>query len=319
MLIPSVHIVMLNWNGLADTLECLASLDEQNYPALKIHVVDNGSAKDEATTIEREFPHVNVLRQKTNLGFCEGNNVGIRRALEEGADYVLILNNDTIVPPDLISKLIDESAPLETIGAVSPVILHHPQRETVWFAGAVWDGLTAGFRHVLAGRPRTELKEREPYESAYACGCCLLVHASVLRRIGLMDARYFAYYDEADWCSRMKEAGLACYVIPRAVLYHKVSGSTPSLVSTYLMARNRLLWMKEHLTRRERLQSYPYLLKETLWNVSNLGGFQRRKYPLTTAQSKAMLLASRDFLRGKFGAWPQRLETLRGTAKAIPD
>ena len=312
MSIPSVHVVILNWNGLADTLECLASLREQNYPRLKIHVVDNGSAAHEAATIEREHPEVNVLRQDKNLGFCEGNNVGIRHALEEGADYVLILNNDTLVPPDLVSELIDESAPLETVGAVSPVILYHPNHETVWFAGSVWDGETAGFRHVLAGRPRTELKEEQPYESAYACGCCLLVHSSVLRKIGLMDARYFAYYDEADWCSRMKEAGLACYVIPRAILYHKVSGSTPSIISTYLMARNRLLWMKEHLTRRERLKSYPYLVKETLWNFCNLGGILRRKHPLSTAQSKAMLLASRDFLRGKFGAWPKRLEQLRG-------
>ncbi|HEY0405198.1 MAG TPA: glycosyltransferase family 2 protein [Pyrinomonadaceae bacterium] len=312
MSVPSVHIVILNWNGLADTRECLASLGEQDYPALKIHVVDNGSAAHEATAIEREFPRVNLLRQERNLGFCEGNNVGIRRALQEGADYVLILNNDTLVPPDLIKTLIDESAPLERVGAVSPVILYHPQRETVWFAGAVWDGLTAGFRHVLAGRPRAELREREPYRSAYACGCCLLVHSSVLRRIGLMDARYFAYYDEADWCSRMNEAGLVCYVIPRAVLYHKVSGSTPGIISTYLMARNRLLWMKEHLGARERLKSYPYLLKETFWNFCNLGGIQSRRHPLSVAQSKAMLLASRDFLRGKFGAWPKRVEQLRG-------
>jgi GT2 family glycosyltransferase len=133
----------------------------------------------------------------------------------------------------------------------------------------------------------------------------------VLRRIGLMDARYFAYYDEADWCSRMQEAGLSCYVIPQAVLYHKVSGSTPGLISTYLMARNRLLWMKEHLTRRERLKSYPYLIKETIWNFCNLGGLVRRQERLTTAQSRAMLLASRDYLRGKFGAWPKRLEALR--------
>lgn len=311
MSVPSVHVVTLNWNGLADTLECLASLREQDYPALKVHVVDNDSANDEAATIARQHPEVNVLRQDRNLGFCEGNNVGIRRALEEGADYVLVLNNDTLVPPDLISKLIEDSAPLEKVGAVSPVILYHPNRETVWFAGAVWDGLTAGFRHLLAGRPRSELKEQRPFQSAYACGCCMLVHSSVLRQIGLMDERYFAYYDEADWCSRMKKAGLECYVVPRASLYHKVSGSTPGVISTYLMARNRLLWMKDHLTLRERLKSYPYLLKETLWNFCNLGGLVRRKHSLSTAQSKAMLIASSDFLRGKFGAWPKRLEQLR--------
>lgn len=313
---PSVHVVILNWHGLTDTLECLSSLREQNYPALKIHVLDNGSAEHEAATIEREFPAASVLRLGRNLGFCEGNNVGIRRALAGGADYVLILNNDTLVPPDLISKLIGESTSLKNVGAVSPVILYHPEREKVWYAGSFWDGRTAGFRHRLLDRPCEELKEREPYPSAYACGCCLLVHSSVLLRVGLMDDRYFAYYDEADWCSRMMDAGLTCYVVPRALIYHKLSRSTPSLVITYLMARNRLLWMEQHLALRDQLRSYPYLIKETLWNLCNLGGLFRGRYSLTIEQSKAMLLAERDFLLGRFGAWPESLGRPRRKASS---
>lgn len=315
MSVPSVHVVILNWHGLTDTLECLSSLREQNYPEMKILVVDNGSAEHEAATIEREFPGASVLRLARNLGFCGGNNEGIRRALADGADYVLILNNDTLVPPDLLSKLVGESAPLENVGAVSPVIMYHPEREKVWYAGSFWDSRTAGFRHRLIDRLREELTEQEPYPSAYACGCCLLVHSSVVRRVGLMDDRYFAYYDEADWCSRMTAAGLTSYVVPRALLYHKTRGSTPSLVVTYLMARNRLLWMAQHLALRDQLRSYPYLIKEMLWNLCNFCGVFRGRHPLTIEQSRAMLRATLDFLLGRFGAWP---ESLGGPRRKAP-
>src|SRR2546429_9611321 len=103
---PLVYVVLLNWNGLTDTLECLASLRKQDYPSVKTVVVENGSANAEASIIEREYPEVKVLRQAKNQGFCEGNNIGIRQALADGANYVLILNNDTIAPPQLISELV---------------------------------------------------------------------------------------------------------------------------------------------------------------------------------------------------------------------
>ena len=161
MSFPSVHVVILNWNGLDDTLECLASLRKQNYPALNIHVVDNGSVKDEAGTIEREHPEVSVLRQAKNLGFCGGNNIGIKRALAEGADFVLILNNDTIVPPDCISDLVHGAKELEDLGSASPLIAHYPDTDSIWFAGTVWENQTAGLRVPASGQPRSQLTSSE--------------------------------------------------------------------------------------------------------------------------------------------------------------
>src|SRR5712692_152515 len=127
MRIPTVHVILLNWNGLSETLECLESLRKQQHPFVKIVVVDNGSIKNEASIIEREYPEVKVLRQGRNLGFCGGNNVGIRQAVADGADYVLILNNDTIAPPELITELLHASEKLERVGAVSPLILCYPE------------------------------------------------------------------------------------------------------------------------------------------------------------------------------------------------
>lgn len=312
---PSVHAVTINWNGLSDTLACLKSLKAQDYANLKIHVVDNASDESEPAALAAAHPDVEILRQDTNLGFCGGNNVAIRRALEAGADYVLVLNNDTIAPPPLISELIASGNRLAEVGAISPVILSYPETDNVWFAGSVWESETAGFRHLLAGRNRAEQKATEPFESLYACGCCMLVSAKVLKQIGLMDERYFAYYDEADWCSRMTEAGLKCYVIPSATVLHKVSRSTPGLISAYLMARNRLLWMKEHLTFRERLRSYPYLFKETLWNILNLCGLSFGKQHISTKHSKVMLMALRDFLRRRFGRWPGSIDQMLNESK----
>jgi GT2 family glycosyltransferase len=311
---PSVHVVIINWHGLRDTLECLASLRRQDYPSLKVWVVDNGSAEIEAETIERAHPEVSVLRQGENRGFCGGNNVGLRRALEAGADYVLVLNNDTVLPPNLVAELVAQAARLERVGALSPLIVRHPEDEIVWYAGATWETETAGFRHTLDGRPRAELTAREPYATAYACGCCLLAPAEVLRRVGLMDERYFAYYDEADWCARMREHGFESYVVPGVAISHKVSGSTPGLVSTYLMARNRLLFMREHLPARVRRGSYKYLAKEFVWNALNLCGLAPHSRRSTRLRSRAMLRAGRDYLTGRLGIFPASVARLAARA-----
>lgn len=313
MSFPSVHAVILNWNGLDDTLECLASLRAQNYPAITIHVVDNGSVNDEATIIGQRYPDVAVLRQKENLGFCGGNNVGIKRALATGADFVLILNNDTILPPDCITNLMHAVRQRENLGAASPLIAHYPDVDSIWFAGTVWESQTAGLRVPASGQTRDQQTSTEPYTTNFACGCCLLAPASVWRTIGLFDERYFAYYEEADWSSRVMKAGLECYVIPSATVYHKVTRSTTPVVVTYMMARNRLLWMRDHLSWRERLPSLPYLIKEACWNLCNISlGVYHNRPPLSPTHSKAMLIAWWDFIRGRFGPWPERINRLEG-------
>src|SRR5215203_3182643 len=104
---PSVHIIILNWNGLADTLECLASIRRLTYPNVRVKVIDNASANNEAEIIEKSFPEVEVLKQKENLGFCGGCNVGMKRAIEQGAGFVMLLNNDSLVSPGLIEALIE--------------------------------------------------------------------------------------------------------------------------------------------------------------------------------------------------------------------
>jgi len=306
--LPTVHIVILNWNGLEDTLECLSSLESMTYTAVKAIVVDNASRDNQAETIEQNFPDVIVLKQTENLGFCGGCNVGIKYALESGADFVMLLNNDTLVPPDLIEKLLAGFENLENAGAVSPIILEHPATEKIWFSQARWDVAEAQFRLSKPNEKYEDFADKKPYLSDFACGCCLFAPAKIFETVGLLDERYFAFYDEAEWCARLRENGFESYVIPSAFMYHKVSRSTPSLVSTYLLSRNRLLWMTENLLVKDKLKSIPYLLKEFIWHFLNLIGLRKGNY--TKQHSRALLHGWKDYMFGKFYKWDEKTEKL---------
>jgi len=303
---PSVYIVILNWNGLDDTLECLASIAKLSYSNVKTIVVDNGSEDDQAAVIAEAFPNITVLAQPENLGFCGGCNVGIKEALEKNADFVMLLNNDTLVSPDLIESILDGISGIEKIGAVSPLILNYPQTDKVWFAKAQWIPERAEFSLDPEQRDVDELLGKDPYRSLFACGCCLVAPADVFRSEGLLDERYFAFFDEAEWCFRIRRKGLESYVVPSAVVYHKGSQSTPSSVAGYLMTRNRMLWMKENLTFGLRLKSLSYLLRDIFGNLANILGLtkehQSRQY------SRAVILGYRDYFLRKFYKWDKSAE-----------
>jgi GT2 family glycosyltransferase len=311
---PSVHIVILNWNGLADTLECLASVRELAYPNLRVQVVDNASGNNEAEIIEKAFPEVNVLKQKENLGFCGGCNAGMKQALAEGADFVMLLNNDALVSPNLIESLLNGYESLENPGAVSPVIFNYPETEKIWFSIAEWEAVwksgEAKFRLALDENYES-LKNKKPYPTEFACGCCLFVSAGVIRQVGFFDERYFAFYDEAEWCVRMKKQGLTSYIIPSAFMYHKVGGSTPSLVATYLLNRNRLLWAAENLSFSQKIKSYPVLAKEFVWHLLNVGNIiPKSKRYIERERSRAFLQGYKDYFLGRLGKWGEETEKL---------
>jgi GT2 family glycosyltransferase len=309
---PSVHIIILNWNGLEDTRECLRSLQELRYKNVKIYVVDNASENNEADAIEEEFPHVNVLRQTENLGFCGGCNVGMKAALENGANFIMLLNNDTIVSSSLIEDLLLGLDKIERPGSISPVITYYPDKDQVWFSEAKWradwkSGMV-GFR-LARNESYEDLKTMAPYTSEFACGCCLMVAGDIVREVGLFDERYFAFFDEAEWCSRMRRAGYESYVIPSAVIHHKVGGSVPNLIMRYLMARNELLWISENLPARYKVKSYAVLLKDLLWSLLNVAGIlpQKKRY-LSKKASLAIVLGWKDHLLRRYGKWNAKTE-----------
>ena len=247
-----VFIIILNWNGKEDTLECLNSVQSIDYPNYVTVVVDNGSSDESAKTIRKEFLEVKVIETGENLGYAGGNNVGIRYALENGADFILLLNNDTIVDPQLLKAFINAALQIDRLGILSPKIYYFSNRKKIWYAGGQQIKQTALFKHVGIGCDENERQYQKLMETDYASGCAFFADATVFRKVGLFDETFFLTYEETDFCYRAKNENIRSYVVPEAKVWHKISvsfGGEKSPMFKYFLTRNRLLWAERHLSK----------------------------------------------------------------------
>jgi len=263
--VPEVAVIVLNWNGRDDTLACLESLRAVDYVNYRVLVVDNGSTDGSVDAIRQLFPDVRLVETGRNLGFAEGNNVGIRLALQEGADYVFLLNNDTVVAPSLLRELVSAAARCPEGGVFTARILYHAEPERIWSAGVRWLDARMEFRHIQDDAENS-IDARGVASTDYACGCALFARSSVFRSVGLLDPKFFLTYEETDFCYRARRAGIPSYYVQSAVLWHKVSvsfGGSESPLIKYFITRNRLLWGERHLSARELLRLY----KVTWWEI----------------------------------------------------
>jgi GT2 family glycosyltransferase len=197
---PAVFTIILNWNGLADTRECLASLRKIDYPNNRVLVVDNGSEGDEATALEEESGgFIEVIRNAANLGFAGGMNVGIRRALEAGAEYVLLLNNDVTVEPGFLAAMIAAAGRHPNLAAACPKAYFRDRPEVIYSTGGSVNLWTGTARQLGRGE-----RDRGQFEGEatrdYADGLCMLIPAAAIEKVGLLDEEYFTYWEETDWC-----------------------------------------------------------------------------------------------------------------------
>jgi GT2 family glycosyltransferase len=248
---PKVSIIVLNWNGCDDTLECLESLRSLDYASYNVIVVDNGSQDGSVGAIARRFPEVEVIETGENLGYAGGNNVGIKHALNGDAEFILLLNNDTIVDPRFVSHLVSTALDHTDAAFFSPKIYFYSDPRKIWFAGGIWVEATARFVHTGYGLEDTNDQFNAVTDIDYACGCAVLGRTSAIRQIGLLDERFFLIYEDVDWCYRARAAGFRSIFVPQAVLWHKVSrsfGGSASPIISYFYTRNRLLWGKKHLS-----------------------------------------------------------------------
>ncbi|CAL1241873.1 glycosyltransferase family 2 protein [Candidatus Methylocalor cossyra] len=259
-----ISIIILNWNGKEDTLECLSSVRGIDYPAYDIIVADNGSSDDSVSSIREAYPEVTILENGANLGFAEGNNRAIRYALQHGADAVVLLNNDTIVDSNILRAFCDAYITLPNAGILGATAFYYDRPEIVWAAGANWDYSIHEQRFIGQGLPRSSLPDNKPYEVEFVLGCALFVHREVIDSIGVMDPIFFLEYEDTDWCWRAKKKGYKNYSVPDAILWHKVSSSFggESPIWKYYMTRNGLLWAKRHLHRDEYICVKHKLIRE---------------------------------------------------------
>ncbi len=291
---PHVAIIILNWNGWKDTIECLESVLQINYPNYEIILVDNGSedesikmikghfngkvyeksgslslesnknskqieilecAREETESNEMKIVAVKnlstkkilfLIKNERNYGFAEGNNIAIRFALKiPNVEYLLQLNNDTVVDHEFLKELVNVAESDVNVGVVGAVNYYYDHPEKIWFAGGkinFWNGKISK----IGENGKQEMSN----EADYVAGSCILIKKEVIEKVGMLDKAYFAYWEDTDWCIRVHKANYRVLYVPKAKIWHKVSSTAKKIngFSEYYETRNTFLFIKKNCT-----------------------------------------------------------------------
>ncbi len=240
--VPKITLIILNWKKTEDTLECLRNAVALKDPHLEILLVDNHSGDGICERVRRDFPAVVLLENPGNLGYAGGNNAGIRMALERGADYVFILNNDAAVADGCLAALRGWALRHPDAGILAPKVLTWNDRSRINSLGTQMDWLRLRPKLSRYGQ-RDDPAKTEPFIQQILMGCALFVSKETIAKIGMLDERFFLIHEDADWCLRAEEAGLQNWVVPLAVVFHKESKSLSEVpaLSHYYSVRNFFL------------------------------------------------------------------------------
>jgi GT2 family glycosyltransferase len=247
-LLPHVAVVVLHWGDSTKTARCLRSLAAVSWPGrLSVILVDNAGTFGEGQHGFAAPLAVYVERPPRNLGFCGGCNLGMARAIEAGADFVLLLNNDATVDPLFLDPLVRAASGAQHAGLVCPQIVHATDPARVWYQGgrfSLWSGIP-----VQAHRRSARENGQPPREVDYATGCAMLLRRAVVQEVGAFDVRFFAYCEDLDLSIRARQAGFRVVYVPASIVYHDVADSSgPSALRTYYSTRNLIEVMKKHST-----------------------------------------------------------------------
>ena len=277
MKVPRIAIIIINWNTYQLTFNCLKSLEACNYKNKTIFFVDNGSNDGSGDKIALEFPEINYIKNEKNEGFTGANNKALKVILKQSFDYVLLLNNDTEVEPDFLSLLAASMESDKNLAATQPLILDFPNKNTIWNAGGSFNtffGLSKTRYKGLIYKPKLKIDTFTEWIS----GCCILVNIGVVKEVGLLDNRFFAYFEDVDWSIRMTNQGYKLGVVPKSIIYHHTSGSTKknntsnegnlSPYAHYLNVRNHIYLIKKHTSFFNNIGSWIYqILKITSYSI----------------------------------------------------
>lgn len=311
---PKVTVVVLNWNNAPDTIACLDSLYRVRYRNMEIVVVDNGSTDESLILLREACPGIELLETGENLGYAEGNNVGIRHALASQPDYVCVLNNDTEVAPDFITRLVEEAETDAAIGIVGPKMHFFDPPDMVFAAGSLvkWDEGKVEQRGIWQRENVVgPLYADGPEDVDFIVGCGVLFRREVLERIGLLDDRYYLNFEDVDICVRARRAGYRVRYTPHAMLYHKVSATLGqgSPQNTYYMTRNALLFFWSNLSGWPRYRAVSKIVARNIGHIATW--YLKPKYrKAMRSKRRANMLALRDAALGRFGRMGPDVEVL---------
>lgn len=302
---PSVFIIVLNWNGLSDTVECIESLLGLKYSNYRIVIVDNASEDNSASVLKYSFPNVKIIQNEDNLGFSGGNNVGIRYALQEGAEYIWLLNNDTIVDEYSLASLIRVGDQDFSIGIIGSKILCYPEVDIIW---CTWSKLSwKEGRATHVGMGERDLGQYDYVKNTdRVAGCSMLIKANLFNSIDMLDEKLFLFGEEVDLSFRAKKKGFSTVYVPESIVYHKESVSVRKMgnksnLYNYYSTRNFLYLAKKLLKFPKKqivlffliLNTIKYSKNDIVWFILNRERIEIKSNP--------KLIAVVDFLIGKMG------------------
>lgn len=246
MIYPKVSIIILNWNGKEDTIECLESLKQITYSNYEIILVDNGSTDGSVEVLKKQYPEIEIIENSQNLGYAEGNNVGIRKAIEKNVDYILLLNNDTIVSPEFLEELVKVAEGNSKIGIVGPKICYYSNPNKIWAIGGKINLFTGSIGNYGDGQDENKYKGIKVVD--YVSGCALLFKSEVVKKVGLLDKEYFLYFEETDWNCRARKMGYISVINCNTQILHKSGTSVKKIKDSnyYYFPRNTLLFLEKN-------------------------------------------------------------------------
>ena len=295
----NVAIIVLNWNRKDDTLECLDSLENVKYGLSLTVLVDNGSDDHTVDSVRSRFRDVHIIETGENLGYVGGNNIGISYALKQGAEYIFVLNNDTIVAEDVLDHLVEFAEANPKAGIVGPKVYRYDQPNQVLFAGATFDRYGVLVHDGLGQIDEGQFGQER--ETCYIPGCSMLVKKSVIADIGSFDQLFFCLFEEVDLCFRARRAGYSLHLIPSAHIWHKEShtfGGTAAPLYLYYFTRNHLLFLKRNFKGKELYRLYYHTLRDSYRQWMK---FRSCREPKARQQALAIKQGIWDFWRGSFG------------------
>lgn len=250
----SIAVILVNWKKYNLTSNCIDSLNKSNYKNFKIILVDNEYSEKSLIELKNKYKELIVFKEKNNLGFAGGNNIGIRYALENDYDYIMLLNNDTEVKENFILPLVERIEKDHSLGAVQPLILNFLNKSIIWNAG--------GKLNKFLGITSTRLNNNKLNSSIvfddftdWISGCGILIKSEIVKKIGLLDEKFFTYYEDVDWSLRMKSLGYDLGFVKESIIYHHGSSSSKNkknkegVISSkihYFNIRNHILLLKKH-------------------------------------------------------------------------
>ena len=258
--LPKVFIIVLNFNGEDKVLNCLTSIFQSDYENFEVVLVDNNSTDGSFEKAKLQYSRVHFIRSAVNVGFAKGNNIGIRWALEKFADHIFILNNDTVIERDTLSVLVAAMKKIGNTAIISPLIMEANKKD-IWFAGGTIDWLRMRTHHI------NKLLSNELFPSQYLSGCAMLINKHVFKEIGLLDERYFLYYEDADFSYRANKAGFGLYVAPASKIIHLEQSNTLNEAKLYWLVLSGLIFFRTHGSLFQKLWTRIYICLRKIKNL----------------------------------------------------